>query len=49
VKRWENKKGMETILPAQNKLVLDSERNEENVHPVPDPNKTKIDYPQEKN
>jgi hypothetical protein len=35
--------------PPKNKLVQDSEGNEENGHPVPDPNKTKIDYPKEHN
>jgi hypothetical protein len=29
--------------PMKNKLVQDSEGNEENGYPVPDPNKTKID------
>jgi hypothetical protein len=38
---------METILPPQNKLEQDSEGNEENVYPAPDPNKTKIDYPKD--
>jgi hypothetical protein len=33
----------------QNKLIQDSERNEENRYPAPDPNKTKIDYPKEPN
>jgi hypothetical protein len=33
----------------QNKLVQDSEGNEENGNPVPDPNKTKTDYPKECN
>jgi hypothetical protein len=31
--------------PQKNKLVQDSEGNEENGYPAPDPNKTKIDYP----
>jgi hypothetical protein len=30
--------------PPKNKLVQDSEGNEENGYPVPDPNKTKTDY-----
>jgi hypothetical protein len=30
--------------PPQNKLVQDSERNEENGCPDPDSNKTKINY-----
>jgi hypothetical protein len=33
---------METILSQQNNLIQDSEGNEENGYPVPDPNKTKI-------
>jgi hypothetical protein len=33
---------METILPPENKLVQDSEGNEENRYPDPDSNKTKI-------
>jgi hypothetical protein len=33
--------------PPKNKLVQDSEGNEENGCPIPDPNKTKIDYPKE--
>jgi hypothetical protein len=35
--------------PSKNKLVQDSEWNEENGYPVLDPNKTKIDYPKEPN
>jgi hypothetical protein len=35
--------------PPKNKLVQDSEKNEENRYPGPDPNKTKIDYPKEPN
>jgi hypothetical protein len=35
--------------PLKNKLVQDSEGNEENRYPVPDSNKTKIDYPKEPN
>jgi hypothetical protein len=35
--------------PPQNKLVQDSEGNEENRYPVPDPNKTKVDYPKKPN
>jgi hypothetical protein len=49
VERWEDKKGMETILPPKNKLVQDSEGNEEKGYPVPDSKKTKIDYPKEPN
>jgi uncharacterized protein YlxW (UPF0749 family) len=33
----------------KNKLVQDSESNEENRFPVPDSNKTKIEYPKEPN
>jgi hypothetical protein len=39
---------METILP-QNKLVQDSEANEENGYPDPDSSKTKINYTKEPN
>jgi hypothetical protein len=35
--------------PQKNKLLQDSEGNEENGWPVPDANKTKIDYPKEPN
>jgi hypothetical protein len=35
--------------PPKNKLVQDPEGNEENRYPVPDSNKTKIDYPKEPN
>jgi hypothetical protein len=35
--------------PPQNKLVHDSEGNEENGYPIPDSNKTKKDYPKEPN
>jgi hypothetical protein len=35
--------------PPQNKLVQDAEGNEENRYPVPEPNKTKLDYPKEPN
>jgi hypothetical protein len=48
VESWEEESGMETILPPpRTKLVQDSEGNEENGYSVPDPNKTKIDYPKE--
>jgi hypothetical protein len=40
---------METILPPQNKLVQDSEGNEENGYPNPHSNKTKINYTKEHN
>jgi hypothetical protein len=42
VEQWEDEKGIETILPAKNKLAQDSEGNEENRYPDPDSNKTKI-------
>jgi hypothetical protein len=42
-------KGMKTILPLKNKLVQDSEGNEENGYPDPDSNKTKINYTKETN
>jgi hypothetical protein len=35
--------------PPQNKLVQDSEGNEENEYSFPDSNKTKIAYPKEPN
>jgi hypothetical protein len=35
--------------PPKNKLVQDSEGNEENGYPVPDFNKTKIDWMKEPN
>jgi hypothetical protein len=38
-----------THSPAKNKLVQDSEGNEENAYPVPDSNKTKINYSKEYN
>jgi hypothetical protein len=40
---------METILPPKNKLVQDSEGNEENGYPDLDSNKTKINYTKEPN
>jgi chromosome segregation ATPase len=40
---------METIHSSQNKLIQDSEGNEENGYPVPDSNKTKINYAKELN
>jgi hypothetical protein len=39
---------METI-PPKNKLVQDSEGNEENRYPLPNSKKTKIDYPKKPN
>jgi hypothetical protein len=38
---------METICPPKNNLIQDSEGNEENGNPVPDSNKTKINYAKE--
>jgi hypothetical protein len=35
--------------PPKNKLIQDSEGNEENGYPVPDSNKTKINYAKEPN
>jgi hypothetical protein len=49
VQQWEDEKGMETILHPQNNLIQDSEGNEENVYPVPDSNKTKINEPSNAN
>jgi GH24 family phage-related lysozyme (muramidase) len=43
----EDKKGMETILPTKNKLLQDSQGNEENGYPDPDSNKTTINYTKE--
>jgi hypothetical protein len=40
---------MEIILPPKNKLIQDSEGNEENGYPVPDSNKTKINNIKEPN
>jgi hypothetical protein len=39
----------ENISPTKNKLIKDSEGNEENGYPVPDSNKTKINYTKELN
>jgi hypothetical protein len=49
VERWEEEKGMETILPPKNNLIQESERNEKNGYPVPDSNKTKVDDTKEPN
>jgi hypothetical protein len=49
VEQCKDEKGMETILSTKNKLVQDSQGNEENGYPVPDLNKTKIDYTKEPN
>jgi hypothetical protein len=40
---------METILPLKNKLIQNSEGSEENGYPVPDSNKTKINYAKDSN
>jgi hypothetical protein len=48
VERWEQEEGMETTLLKKN-LIKDSEENEENGYPVPDPNKTMIIDPNEPN
>jgi hypothetical protein len=39
VEQWEDKKGMEIILPPQNNLIQDSEENEENRYPFHTPTK----------
>jgi hypothetical protein len=49
VERWEEEKGMETILPQKSNLIQDSEGNEENRYPVLDSNKTKINDTKESN
>jgi hypothetical protein len=49
VEQWEDKKGMETILPQKKNLIQDSEENEENRYPVPDTNKTKTNNAKEPN
>jgi hypothetical protein len=41
---WEDEKRYGNHSPPQNKLVQDSEENEENQYPDPDSNKTKINY-----
>jgi hypothetical protein len=38
---------METILPPKNKLVQDSQGNEENGHLYPNSSKTKLNYTKE--
>jgi hypothetical protein len=40
---------METILPRQNNLIQDSDRNEENGYLVQDSNKTKVNDTKESN
>jgi hypothetical protein len=42
VERWEEEEGMENHTPQKSNLIQDSEGDEENRYPVPDPNKTKI-------
>jgi hypothetical protein len=42
-------KGWKPFSPCQNKLVQDSEGNEENRYPDADSNKTKINYTKEPN
>jgi hypothetical protein len=42
------KKGWKTFSP-QNNLIQDSEGNEENGYPVPNSNKTKINYTKDPN
>jgi hypothetical protein len=42
VEWWEKEKGKEATLPPKNNLIQDSEENEGNGYPVPDPKKTKI-------
>jgi hypothetical protein len=44
--RW---KGDGNHSPRRNKLVQDSEQNEENTYPARDSNKTKINYTKEPN
>jgi hypothetical protein len=49
--KWNDGKMKKEWKPCspQNKLVQDSEGNEENGYPTSDANKTKIDYPKEPN
>jgi hypothetical protein len=49
VEIWEDKKRDGNHSPPKNKLVQDSEQNEENRYPDPDSNKTKINYTREPN
>jgi hypothetical protein len=44
--RWKKDRNHSSL---KNKLVQDLDGNEENGYPVPDSNKTKIDYPKEPN
>jgi hypothetical protein len=48
VERWEDEKGWKPF-SSQNNLKQDTEGNEENGYPVPDSNKTKINYATEPN
>jgi hypothetical protein len=48
MKIWEEKKGWKQFSP-QNKLVQDSDRNEENRYPDPDSKKTKKTYAMDPN
>jgi hypothetical protein len=43
------RKKMESHSPPKNNLIQDSEENEENGYPVPDSNKTNINYAKEPN
>jgi hypothetical protein len=49
VEGWEDKKMDGSHSPPQNKLIQDSDGNEENGYPVPDSNKTNINYTEEPN
>jgi hypothetical protein len=49
VEQWEEVKRGGNHSPPKNKLVQDLKGNEENRYPVPDSNKTKIDYWKEPN
>jgi hypothetical protein len=49
VEQWEDKRGMEMILPPKNSLIQDSEVNEENRYTILDFNKTKTNDAKEPN
>jgi hypothetical protein len=49
VEQSEEGKGTENILPTQNNIIQDSEGNKENLYPVADYNKTKINDSKEPN
>jgi hypothetical protein len=49
VEQCKDKKDIETILPPKNKLVQDSEGNEERGYPDSDSNKSKVNYNKEHN